>query len=533
MELKVTQEPLENCQIELTAEIDQARIDQELKKAAKQLSRQYQFPGFRKGKAPYSVVVQHVGLEALYTEFVDDLGQEVYKQIVEDEHVEPYATASLVNIEFDPLRFIFHVPLEPEIDLGNYRDLRVEKEVTEVTNEDIEARIEQYQAQYAEWQEVDRPSQYGDLMTVDVRGVLTEPDEGDEETVVLDETEWEVTPDEDNPMDPPGFDEQLLGLNAGDEKTFTLSWPEDEPSIYAGKSAEFKVKVHSIQAYLNAELTDELAQTIGPDFETVDDLRNSVKETLEEEAEQKAEDEYLDKAFEVFVEQAEMTYPPVVIEDQLDAMMNDYESQLRRYGIEDFESYLENVGLTRDGLRDSQREDAVSIAERNLILSELIQLEGLVATDEDVDEHINSMLGDVSDDKENGGAEPLVEEEGDEEGSSIAFDNEPSQAVEGEVESIETEQDVSAEEVANEETSERDQYRQNMVEMFRDGPGRSIIESQILTQKATERLLAIVRGDELPEPTPLTREEEEDAAADVSESDPDESSPEQEVISEA
>jgi trigger factor len=451
MALKVTQEPLENRQLSMTIEVDQERVDKELKKAARKLARQYRIPGFRKGKAPYSVIVQQIGLPMLYNEFSDSLGQEVYREAIEQEGIEPYAIASLEEIDVEPMRYTLTVPLEPEIDLGDYRGLRVEEEEPEVTEEEIAERLAQYTEQYAGWKELERPSQYGDLMTVDVRSVI--PAEGDdEETVVLDETEWEITPDEENPMDPPGFDEQLLGLTPGDEKEFTLSWPEDSQSIYAGKSANFSVTVHGMQAYENAELTDELAQMIGPDFDTVDDLRKSVRETILEEKQARAENEYFEKAMQAALEESTLIYPPVVIEDQLDSMMNDFEQQLHRAGIENLRSYFEATGQDLDAFRESQRESATIAAEQNLILSELISAEKLKVTREDVEDEIALMMGDSSED-------------------------------------------------------ESDEMK-NLAEMFRSGAGRQIIESNVLRRKAVDRLLAIVRGEEIPEP------EEEDESAD-------------------
>jgi trigger factor len=206
MALQISKEPRENCQLALTIEVDQERVDQELRKAARKAARDFRIPGFRQGKAPYSVIVQYVGLPTLYNEFVDDLGQEIYKETLEQESIEPYATATLENVEFEPLRYTLIVPLEPEIDLGDYRSLRIEEEEPEVSEEEINERLREYQEQNAGWQEVDRPSTYGDLMTIDVRSVLIEGDaaageETAEETVVLEETDWEVTPDQENPMD--------------------------------------------------------------------------------------------------------------------------------------------------------------------------------------------------------------------------------------------------------------------------------------------------------------------------------------------
>ncbi|MBV7330048.1 trigger factor [Chloroflexi bacterium TSY] len=459
MALKVTREQLEDCQLALTIEVGQDRIDRELRKAARKAGREYNIPGFRRGKAPYQVIVQRVGIGALYQEFLDDLGQEVFQQALEQEEIEPYATAALEDVEIDPVRYRVIVPMEPKVDLGDYRSLRVEEEEIEISDEAVEERLEQYREQHASWKDVDRPSEYGDTLTLNVHSVLIPEDEAEdssedeaEETIVMSESEWDITLDEENPQPIPGLDDALLGLQTGEKKESILSWPEEQQSIYAGRSARFEIEVLKIRAFENAELTDELAQMIGPEFETVEDLVASVRETLQEEEEARAEAEYGQRVIEKAVAASTLVYPPAVVEDQINAMLNEFEQQIRQAGLESLDAFFESTGRDRDGFREEQREAATQLAEQNLVISELINAEGIVATDEDVEEQIQAMLGELNED-----SSPEMH---------------------------------------------------NTAEMFRDGSGRPIIESQILRTKAIERLIAIARGDELPEPTPLSAIEE-------------------------
>ncbi len=118
------------------------------------------------------------------------------------------------------------------------------KSEPQVDEDAVDTQLETYRNQHAAWEQVDRPSQYGDRISIDVHSVIPAAEEGGEAIIVFDETEWEVTPDEDNPMEPAGFDEALLGLRPGDEKEFDLSWPEDSQSIHAGKTAHFQVKIN-------------------------------------------------------------------------------------------------------------------------------------------------------------------------------------------------------------------------------------------------------------------------------------------------
>jgi trigger factor len=536
MTLKISTEPQENRQLEVKIEVDQARVDEQLRRAARKLAGEYRIPGFRRGKVPYHILVQYLGEHTLYNEFVERLGQEVYGEAVETGEFEPYAQASLNDISFEPLTYILSVPLEPIVELGDYRSLRVEEEAPEVDEEEVTQQLDSYREQYAGWQDVDRPSTYGDMLNIDVKSVI--PADGDEEeTVVLDESDWDVTPDQENPMEPPGFDEALIGMTPGEEKEFTLSWPEESQSIYAGKTAQFSVKLNSIQAYEKPELNDEFAQLVGPDFETLDDLMNNIRETLREQAEAEAENNYLEKVLDSVMEQATLDYPPVVVEDQIDSMVNEFAQRLQQFGIGDIEAYFDQVGQSLDEYRESLREQAEIAARRNLIISELWKLEQITATDDDLDAKIQEIIGNPEDEAADEDTDVTVDAEQDavaeaavtpevgdaESDADDAPVEESGEEVEAEAVDLEAESDRAADAEAAEDESDADERldeafdnNRALADMFRNGPGRQILEAQIVQEKAIERLLAIARGEDvpdLPEPSAEDVEVEEEAAA--------------------
>ena len=455
MSLNISTEPIENRQLAVSIEVDQARVEKELRKAARKLARDYRIPGFRRGKAPYQVIVQNMGLSSLYGEFVDELGQEVFREALEESDLQPYAQASLEDVSFEPLTYKLVIPLEPEVILGDYRSLRVEEEPVEIDEEQIEARLEKYREENAGWQEVDRPSQYGDLMNMDVRSVIP-GEEGEEETVVLDETDWDITPDNENPMEPPGFDEMLLDMVPNDEKEFALSWPADSQSIYAGKTAHFTVRLNNNKAHVKPELDDELAQLVGPDFETLEDLRNSIRESLIQQAEAEAESTFVNRVLDEVLAQSQISYPPAVVEDQLDALMDDFGTRLTQFGFSAPQDYFDQADEDMDEFRENQREQATLIAERNLIISELVAAEMIAVTDDDIEAKIATVVG-----------------------------------------------------PGGESEEEKDRAR-SMSEMLRSGVGRPMLEAQLLHAKTVERLLAIVRGEEVPDLEALALEAQSD-----------------------
>lgn len=444
MSFTVSTEPRENRQLAVTIEVGKDRVEKELRKAAAKVANQYKVPGFRKGKAPYHIIVQQFGLANLYGEFIDDLGQVLFLEAIEQEKIEPYAQSSLEDIQLEPLTYKLIVPLEPEIKLADYRAMRVEADEPEIDETEVERRLEQYREEYAGWQDVERPTDFGDLLTVDVKSVIPGVD-GAEDTVVLDESDWDITLDEENPMEPAGFDRELLGMKAGEEKEFVLGWPAESQSIYAGKEANFTVTVKSVQAYEKPELNDEFAKLVGPDYETLEDLKQSIRESIEEGARGRAESQYVDKVLDALVEASEIDFPPVVIEDQIDGMMQDMDQRLRQIGMDGMNAFLRQTNQDAEQYREQLRPDATKIALRNLALSEVIKQEAFEVDDEEIEERIKQMVG--------------VDEEGNVDESAAP-----------------------------------------LVELLREGAGRNMIVSQLLTDKAIKLLQAAARGEEVPAP---------------------------------
>jgi trigger factor len=330
--------------------------------------------------------------------------------------------------------------------------MRLDEPKAELDEVEVEKRLEQYREQYASWQSVDRASDWGDMLTIDVRSVIAPIEEGGKETVVLDETDWDVTPDQENPMEPPGFDEALIGLGKGETKEFVLGWPAEGQSIYAGKEATFTVTVKDVQAYEAPELNDDLAKLVGPDFETLEDLRQSIRDSMEASQKNRLENEYITNVLDAVVEMSTLNYPPVVIEDQINSMLQDTEQRLRQIGIDSFETFLRQTNQNMEDYRERLRPEATKIARRNLVLSEIVKTENLVATDEEIEEQIKSMIGGGADEDEDG---------------------------------------------------EMAESAKALADMLRQGAGRTMIVSQILTRKAIDKLTSIARGEPQEDAAPV------------------------------
>ena len=233
--MEVTAERLENCQVELTIEVDEERVEQELRRVARRLSKRRRIPGFRPGRAPYDAVLRFFGKNALYQVVLDDLGQAVFEEALEKEGIEQFAQAELMDIQLEPMVLKMMVPVAPIVELGDYRQLRLTPPEVTVSDEEVEEALKRIQAQHSQWQPVERPAQLDDQVIVDIEGTV----EGE---VVLSNQERVLLLKAESPYPLPGFNEQIVGMVIGEDREFDLTYPENLANEeLAGRESHFKV----------------------------------------------------------------------------------------------------------------------------------------------------------------------------------------------------------------------------------------------------------------------------------------------------
>jgi trigger factor len=364
--LKVETERLENCQMALTIEVEEERTQQALRSAARRISRQAKIPGYRPGKAPYSVVARYLGKEILYDEMLDKLGEAVYKEALDEADFEPFGQAQLTDYETDPLVLKMVVPLAPVVELGDYRQMRLEADEETTTEEEVNEVLTRIQEQNAFWEPVKRPAQWGDLAMMDIEGTVKG------ETVIGNKGR-ELILQADSPYPLPGFSDQLLGMAINEQREFTLTYPEDSDNKdLAGQPAHFNVHLQDLKEKVAPDIDDDLARAIG-NYETLEDL----KAELRRELEAKAEADFTDHALTALVERAEIEFPPTMMEKEIDDWLEEFGRILRRQNL-NLENYLQIKKLTEEEFR--QKEVTPQVEEklkRSLALSKFIELEEL------------------------------------------------------------------------------------------------------------------------------------------------------------
>lgn len=378
--MKVTTEDLGSRQVMLTIEVDEKRVERTLRGVARRVSRDYSIPGFRRGRAPYHVILQRFGREALLQEAMEDLIQELYDEALESEGLEPYDIGGLEDVQLEPLVFKLRVPLQPTVDLGNYRELRVEPPVVTVEEEEIDAEVERLRQANALLEPAgDRAAEMGDWISVDVSAVLGA------ETLVREEAHEMVLDAEDGEFEA-GFAQQVVGLKPDEEKQFALTLSENWGETRVGQEATFTVTLRELRSRTLPGLDDDLARTVG-DFDTFEELRQSIHDQFDSNAQREADAEYTDEVFDAFVAEATIQYPPDMVENQIDSIAEDIESRLQPQEIS-LEDYFKASGQSEEEFRESVRPQAVSSTERGLILGELARMENLDVEDQEVEERI-------------------------------------------------------------------------------------------------------------------------------------------------
>lgn len=385
--LKVWVQPLEGREVRLTIEIGPERVEAALQQAARRLSQQMRVPGFRKGKVPYPIMLRYVGREALLEEALEPLTQEVYEEALTLTGLAPFAPGRLEDVRTEPvLTLEMIVPLAPLVELGDYRAIRLEPPHVEVSDEMLKEALETLRAQRAVIEPVDRPAQLGDVVTLSLRG------RADGQVVVRgDEVEVLLEPDMDWPG--PGFAQEIVGAAPGQERSFTLHYPDDHPNRQAaGRDVQFRVTVHKVQSRFLPPLNDDFARSLGDEHvQTALDLRIRMRQRLQEALQRQADTDFGYQVLDKLVEQARVEYPPVMLERELDDLMASMDRELRAENRLTLDDFLKLQGKTRSAYREELRPRAERRLKRGLVLAEVVRREGLEVSVDEIKKEIEAM----------------------------------------------------------------------------------------------------------------------------------------------
>jgi trigger factor len=378
MKTEVTELPESRVKIE--AEIDAAEVDRSVDRAAKGLAGEMKLPGFRKGKVPPQLVVQRLGREAVVEQALRDSLPEWYERVLIASGVaaigEPKLDVGDLPAEGEDLALTIEVGVRPVAELGEYKGLEVGKANIEVPDDAIAAELDRLRESLGSLATVDRPSASGDAIVIDFEGTIDgEPFEGSAAKDFVIELGAEGLL--------PEFDVALTGAAAGDEREVDVTFPDDhDPEELAGKTAKFAVTVKEVREKRLPELDDEFASEAS-EFDTLDELRENLRERLSEGLERRADAEFREAAVDAAAANAKLDIPHDIVHARAHEMWERIERQLMSRGI-DPQAYAQMQGKDRHDLIDDAEEDAERALRREAVLAAVADTEGIEPSDDDL-----------------------------------------------------------------------------------------------------------------------------------------------------
>ena len=385
--MKVSTENLGNCQAVLTIEAETSELDKSLDEAYHHLVNEVSIPGFRKGKAPRAILVQHIGKRNLVEEALERLIPQLYKQAIESQEIEPIARSEIEVIQNEPLVFKATVSLKPEVKLGDYHSIRLEPDpVIKIAKKEVTAAMEESRERQGAWVPVGRPVELGDLVTMDIEANVDGKPWLNHKGVL-----YEVDKDSSSPV--PGFASHLQGTEKNKEKTFSLTIPDDYPiKEMCGKEGAFKVTVTEIKEKQLPELDDELAQSAG--YDNLVDMKKKVAVDLRAKAEARNRLELRQKALDALVEISEVNYPPILEDEEITGLLRD---EAQRLGFRELADYLKKTSKTEEELKQELCPIAKKRLMQGLVLGKLAEEEKIEISSSEVDNKVYEITNDAED----------------------------------------------------------------------------------------------------------------------------------------
>jgi len=385
--VKITQDDIEQCQTVLHIELDEEDIDPYLNKAYKKVVSRVNIPGFRKGKAPRSIIEQYFGKESLINEELDSMLPELTSKAISQQELDIVGMPSISLEKMDPISFSATVPLTPTIDLGDYSSIRVKRKSTRITKKVIDERIEQLRTSVAAWEPADRKIQTGDMVSANIVGV-----HNNDEVINEPDGVYLVSEEIERPF--PGFANKLIGLESDTPSTFELDIPKDfNDEKLAGNTISFNVTVKDIKERILPEVTDEFAQSLGAEYEDLDSLKSEIRKSLKSEAEAEAIRDFRENIISELINTATIELPPLLVQLESEHMVNEQERMVQQANMV-LDDYLQSIGTTREQLIEESRTEAVNRLNRSFILSKLADIEEVEVSNEEIETRIEELFAD-------------------------------------------------------------------------------------------------------------------------------------------
>lgn len=372
----------------LSVTVPAEKVDKAIDQAFKKVVKQINVPGFRKGKVPRQIFEQRFGVEALYQDAVDILLPEAYGEAIDETGIKPVdqPEINVTSIEKgEDMTFEANVVVEPEVELGDYKGLEIEKQDTELTEEEVQESIDHQLGHLAEMVvKEDGAVENGDTVNIDFDGYVDgeQFEGGQAEGYDLEIGSGSFIP---------GFEEQLVGVKTGEEKDVNVTFPEEyHAEELAGKEATFKTKVNEIKYKDVPELNDEIANELDAEANSVDEYKENLRKRLAEQKATDAENTQKEEAINKATNNTTIDVPEAMIKTELDRMVQEFGQRMQQQGL-NLETYFQISGQDESQLREQMKDDAEERVKTNLTLTAIADAEEVEVSDADIDKELEKM----------------------------------------------------------------------------------------------------------------------------------------------
>jgi trigger factor len=380
--VKVTVEKLPSSEAVLEVDFTWDELEKASDKAYRKLVQQVNVPGFRRGKAPRTLLERRLGKETIYQEALDDLITETYRNAVKENQLTPLTQPELEAPVFEmgqPYHFTLKVPIITPVELGDYKSLHFDREEVDVTSEEVEQELESLRSRRATWNEVERPAAIGDRVVADMKLTV-----GDKVVSDLKENTFELTDERTGLFT--GMDEQIVGMSAGESKEFTATLPADyAKEEMAGQEAQYNVEVYKVEEKHVPELEDTLAPEVsGGEYETLEDLRKAISDEILASKQRRIRDELREKALQTVIDQSTITIHPLLVQEEVDEMVHQFSHMLEQQRMS-MDQYLMMVRKSAEEYKKELEPDAENRVKRELVLDALANQEAISVAPEELE----------------------------------------------------------------------------------------------------------------------------------------------------
>jgi len=368
----------------VTVEVDAEKVTKSIDKAYKNLQKKVRLPGFRPGKAPISILQKHFKAQ-IEEEVINELVQKTFPEVMEQQDIKPVSMPKVENGVLEkgkPFSYTVGIEIKPAIDVTDYTGLKIDRPGPEATDEDITAELERYRNSYAEMQEITgRPTQNDDHIIFDLEGFI-----GEEAYMGGKKTDYFLELGKEMLL--PGFDEHMIGLNAGDVKEFSLEIADDYgDKQVAGKTIAFKVEFKTIKEKVLPELTDDFAKDVG-EYETLEQLKDAARTAISQRKKQESEGKVRDQIFDALIEKNPFTVPQGMVEMQAQNMLKEVERMFQQQGMD-----INEMGQSQAQMLENYKEPAEKRVRSGLLLEAVANKENIKAEDDDYEKQYEELAG--------------------------------------------------------------------------------------------------------------------------------------------